>query len=80
MNADTVWLARFGDKGWRDHLRKAAQDYKFHATLKPRLDQAVEAAIQAGGFDLVLDRSAVVDVKAEYDITRQVIERLNSIR
>ena len=49
-------------------------------TLKPRLDQAVEAAIQAGGFDLVLDRSAVVDVKAEYDITRQVIERLNSIR
>jgi hypothetical protein len=35
-----VWLARFGDKTWRDHLRKAAQDYKFRATLKPRLDRA----------------------------------------
>ena len=59
---------------------KAGSDREMRETLKPRLDQAVEAAIQAGGFDLVLDRSAVVDVKAEYDITRQVIERLNSIR
>jgi len=31
---------RFGDKNWRDHLRKATQDHKFHATLKPRLDRA----------------------------------------
>lgn len=59
---------------------KAGSDREMLEMLKPRLDQAVEAAIQAGGFDLVLDRSAVVDVKAEYDITRQVIERLNSIR
>lgn len=59
---------------------KAGSDREMLETLKPRLDQAVEAAIQAGGFDLVLDRSAVVDVKAEFDITRQVIERLNSIR
>ncbi len=42
LNADTVWLARFGDKGWRDHLRKAAQDHKFHATLKPRLDREID--------------------------------------
>ena len=42
MNADTVWLARFGDKGWRDHLRKAAQDHKFYATLKPRLDREID--------------------------------------
>lgn len=35
-------MARFGDKGWRDHLRKAARDHKFHATLKPRLDRAIE--------------------------------------
>lgn len=33
---------RFGDKDWTDHLRKAAQDWKFNATLKPRLDRAVE--------------------------------------
>lgn len=59
---------------------KAGSDREMLETLKPRLDQAVEGAIQAGGYDLVLDRSAVVDVKAEYDITRQVIERLNSIR
>jgi len=42
LNADTVWLTRFGQKNWRDHLRKAAQDHKFNATLKPRLDRAVE--------------------------------------
>lgn len=39
MNADTVWLARFGDKDWRHHLRKWAQDNKFEKTLKPRLDR-----------------------------------------
>ena len=40
LNGSTVWLARFGDKTWRDHLRKAAQDYKFEKTLGPRLDRA----------------------------------------
>ena len=40
LKADTVWLARFGQKTWRDHLRKAAQDYKFEKTLGPRLDRA----------------------------------------
>ena len=40
MKADTVWLARFGKKTWRDQLRKAAQDYKFEKTLGPRLDRA----------------------------------------
>ena len=42
MNADTVWLARFGDKDWRDHLQKAANDHKFYATLKPRLDREID--------------------------------------
>ena len=40
MNADTVWLARFGQKDWRAYLRKTAQDYKFNKTLGPRLDRA----------------------------------------
>jgi hypothetical protein len=31
---------RFGQKTWRDHLRKAAQDYKFEKTLGPRLNRA----------------------------------------
>lgn len=43
LGADTIWLARFGrQRDWRDQLRKAAQDHKFNATLKPRLDRAVE--------------------------------------
>ena len=31
---------RFGDKTWVDYLQKAARDFKFRATLKPRLDLA----------------------------------------
>jgi outer membrane protein len=59
---------------------KARADREMLETLKPKLDKAVESVLQGGGYDLVIDRSAVVDVKAEYDITRQVIERLNSSR
>ncbi len=59
---------------------KARADREMLETLKPRLDKAVETVLQGGGYDLVIDRSAVVDVKAEYDITRQVIERLNAAR
>ena len=33
---------RFGAKHWTDHLKKAAQDFKFQATLKPRIDNEVE--------------------------------------
>ena len=39
---DAEWLVRFGDKHWTDHLKKAAQDFKFHATLRPRLDNEIE--------------------------------------
>lgn len=59
---------------------KASSDREMLETLKPRLDKAVETVLSAGGYDLVLDRSAVVEVKPEFDITRQVIERLNSTR
>jgi hypothetical protein len=34
---------RFGDKDWRHQVHKAAQDWKFQATLKPRLDREIEA-------------------------------------
>lgn len=33
---------RFGGKDWRHQLQRAAQDHKFNATLKPRLDRAIE--------------------------------------
>jgi outer membrane protein len=59
---------------------KAAADREMLEALKPKLDQAVEAVLKAGDYDLVIDRSAVVDVKPQLDITRQVIERLNSMR
>ena len=39
LKADTVWLARFGNKDWRHHLHRWAQDNKFEKTLKPRLDR-----------------------------------------
>ena len=35
-------MIRFGDKHWTDHVKKAAQDFKFRATLKPRLDNEIE--------------------------------------
>lgn len=59
---------------------KAQSDREMLEQLKPKLDAAVESVIQAGNYDLVIDRSAVVDAKANLDITRQVIERLNSTR
>ena len=38
----TTWFFRFGDKDWRHKLNKAAQDYKFSVTLKPRIDREIE--------------------------------------
>ena len=45
-----------------------------------KLDQAVEEVIKKGNYDLVFERGAVVDVKPQFDITRQVIERMNQLR
>lgn len=56
---------------------KASADREMLDSLKPKLDKAVEDVLNSGNYDLVIDRSAVVDVKPEFDITRQVIERLN---
>ena len=59
---------------------KAQSDRQMLETLRPRLDAAVEGVLSAGGYDLVLDRGGVIEVKPQFDITRQVIERLNSTR
>nr|WP_239482016.1 OmpH family outer membrane protein [Pseudomonas insulae] len=59
---------------------KAVADRDMLKKLKPNLDKAVEEVIKSGGFDLVLERGAVVDVKPQFDITRQVIERMNKLR
>ncbi len=60
--------------------QRAKDERQVVETLRPKLEEAVQAVIQAGNYDLVIDRSAVVDVKPDFDITRQVIERLNSAR
>lgn len=59
---------------------KAQADREMLEQIKPKLDKAIETALKGGNYDLVIDRSAVVDVKPQYDITTQVIERLNSTR
>lgn len=59
---------------------KAVADREMLKQLKPKLDKAVEEAIKQGNYDLVLERGAVVHVKPQYDITRQVIERMNQQR
>lgn len=59
---------------------KAVADRDMLQQLKPKLDKAVEEVIKNGSFDIVLERGAVVDVKPQYDITRQVIERMNQQR
>lgn len=59
---------------------KAAADRDMLKVLKPKLDQAVEEVLKKGGYDLVLERGAVIDVKPQYDLTRQVIERMNQLK
>ncbi|MDH4553888.1 OmpH family outer membrane protein [Pseudomonas sp. BN417] len=59
---------------------KAVADRDMLKQLKPKLDKAVEEVLKKGSYDLVLERGAVVDVKPQYDITRQVIERMNQQR
>lgn len=59
---------------------KAIADRDMLKQLKPKLDQAVEEVIKQGNYDLVLERGAVVEVKPQYDITKQVIERMNKLR
>ncbi len=59
---------------------KAIADRDMLKQLKPKLDKAVEEVIKAGAYDLVLERGAVVEVKPQFDITRQVIERMNQQR
>ena len=63
--------------GLRETQPKKAEMLK---QLKPKLDSAVEEVIKKGGFDLVFERGAVIDVKPQYDITRQVIERMNQLK
>lgn len=59
---------------------KAAADRDMLKQLKPKLDKAVEEVLKKGNYDIVIERGAVVDAKPQYDITRDVIERMNQNR
>ena len=59
---------------------KAVADREMLKQLKPKLDKAVEEVIKKGSYDLVLEQGSVVEVKPQYEITRQVIERMNQLR
>jgi outer membrane protein len=59
---------------------KAVADREMLQNLNPKLEKAMEEVIKKGGYDIVLERSAVVDVRPQHDITRQVIERMNQLR
>jgi hypothetical protein len=37
-----TWLVRFGDPTWQQQLQQWARDFKFRATLAPRLDREEE--------------------------------------
>ena len=62
LNADTTWLIRFGDKDWRHHLNRWAQDQKFRATLSPKLDREIQKI------------NEVIDLQAERDRRRPEIK------
>lgn len=59
---------------------KMQADQDMLKIIKPKLDKAVTDTIKAGNYDLVLEHGAVIDVKPQYDITKQVIDRLNKIQ
>ncbi|KXU38163.1 hypothetical protein AXE65_02445 [Ventosimonas gracilis] len=59
---------------------KALSDREVLEKLRPNLNKAVEEVIKKGGYDLVLDRAALVDLKPSLDITKQVIERMNQLK
>lgn len=65
-------------KELNDSKLKADQDML--KIIKPKLDKAVQDAVKEGGYDLVLESGAVVNVKPQYDITKQVIDRLNKMK
>jgi len=59
---------------------KAQADREVLEKLRPNLNKAVEEVIKKGGYDLVFDRAALIDVKPSLDITKPVIERMNQLR
>jgi outer membrane protein len=70
-------------------FKQKARDFQFQSKElneskavadREMLKKAVEEVIKKGSFDLVLERGAVIDVKPQFDITRQVIERMNQLR
>lgn len=48
--------------------------------MEPRFKQAVDAIAKEGKYDLVITRQAVLYMNDEFDITRQVTQKMNQIK
>ena len=61
-------------------MDKNQADQQELGKLRPKLEKAVEAVSKEQNYDMVIERGAVRYVKPEFDVTRQVIERLNKMK
>lgn len=59
---------------------RAAAEQEFLEKNTPKLNKAVAEVFKEGGYDLLIERSAVIDLKPQLDITLRVVERLNQLR
>lgn len=48
--------------------------------LEPKLKSAIDQVIKDGGYDLVIQKGATVDVSPKLDISLRVLEQLNKMR
>ncbi|AMO56151.1 hypothetical protein GZ77_04900 [Endozoicomonas montiporae] len=61
-------------------MDKNQADQQELSQLRPKLEKAIEEVSKELKYDMVIERGAVRYVKPDYDITRQVIERLNKMK
>src|SRR5690554_2074088 len=57
----------------------ARAEQQLLVTLEPNLKKAIDQVISDGGYDLVIQKGATVDVKPQLDISLRVLEQLNKL-
>lgn len=48
--------------------------------LEPKLKTAIDQVVKDGGYDLIIQKGATVDVNPQLDISLRVLEQLNKLR
>ncbi len=90
---DGAAMSESEKKALQLELQRTAQDFEYKSkqlqsekaqsdrieidTLRPKLDKAIQSVVKAGGYDLVLERGAVIFASPQTDITTKVIQTLN---